>query len=446
MCNGKAVLVGVVTVSTLLISGCESWSTPAEPMASIDLRGVGAPASVLSSGQRHLRTLDEEFAWLAAEVVPGGFGGLFFDENQNLTIYLTDTSQRGAAVAALIPYLTARDLRLRGGRRVDLNNMRVLSGRYDFFQLNQWKDQLSAVFEIPAVTAVDVLEQENRLEVAVDDLAARPGVERKLAELGIPLEAVTVVRESLPPPTKFLFEEQRPLQGGWMAGTNQRCTLGPLADSGPGTTRRVLVASHCTYQLGLKTFDLFFQPYGGGFAFGEEDEDAGFWWGYPCPSGKYCRSSDAALVRIFDGVLWDFGYIARTRFPGTAEGSYEVDPYNPTFRITSWMGQPFWNQTLDKIGQRTGWTWGQVDKTCVNYPYAYDVTKVFLCQFRVIGGGAAAGDSGAPVFAVLGGDSIRLAGILWAGKSTAAQADSTYFVFSPMTGIEDDLGALRYHP
>jgi hypothetical protein len=48
-----------------------------------------------------------------------------------------------------------------------------------------------------------------------------------------------------------------------------------------------------------------------------------------------------------------------------------------------------------------------------------------------------AGDSGSPVFIGSGSSSVKLAGILWGGNTSG-----TTFVFSPMSGIERELGSL----
>ena len=54
-----------------------------------------------------------------------------------------------------------------------------------------------------------------------------------------------------------------------------------------------------------------------------------------------------------------------------------------------------------------------------------------------MGAGVGAGDSGSPVFNWSGtGNTVRLAGILWGGSG------NNLFVFSPMSGIEKELGAL----
>jgi hypothetical protein len=47
------------------------------------------------------------------------------------------------------------------------------------------------------------------------------------------------------------------------------------------------------------------------------------------------------------------------------------------------------------------------------------------------------GDSGSPVFRIDSGDNVTLLGNLWGGNSYG-----TLFVYSPLSGIEGELGAL----
>ena len=63
------------------------------------------------------------------------------------------------------------------------------------------------------------------------------------------------------------------------------------------------------------------------------------------------------------------------------------------------------------------------------------------CQDRVRAG-VAGGDSGSPVFRVLGnGGKVRLMGILWGGSVSG----EVTFVFSPMKNIHMELGDFQTH-
>jgi hypothetical protein len=80
-----------------------------------------------------------------------------------------------------------------------------------------------------------------------------------------------------------------------------------------------------------------------------------------------------------------------------------------------------------------------VINTCVNT--SVDGTNITqLCQTWVLAG-VAGGDSGSPVFRRQGTtNNVTLVGILWGGG--VLSDGSTLYVFSPISNIEMELGAL----
>jgi hypothetical protein len=96
---------------------------------------------------------------------------------------------------------------------------------------------------------------------------------------------------------------------------------------------------------------------------------------------------------------------------------------------------------LDKVGRTTGWTFGRVSASCVNVN-VLNTNITMLCQDivdRTSGTNMITdlGDSGSPVFRWSGGNTVSLAGVLWGGNQTGTQ-----WVFSAMSNIESELGAL----
>jgi hypothetical protein len=150
--------------------------------------------------------------------------------------------------------------------------------------------------------------------------------------------------------------------------------------------------------------------------------------------------SDAARVRYASGVSYDLGGIARTTARSLADGPITIDAANPFFNITSELS-PFQGLEVNKVGRTTGWTKSRIGNTCVGANVAGTNITLF-CQSRTIvglvPGVSRPGDSGSPVFYWTGGSNVALTGILWGGNSS-----NTSFVFSPMSGIEAELGALR---
>jgi len=160
-------------------------------------------------------------------------------------------------------------------------------------------------------------------------------------------------------------------------------------------------------------------------------------FGALCPSGRDdCRWSDAALVAYAGGVDWHKGAIARTISPDRWNGSRTLEG---TFWIGGKYNTPVVGQTLHKIGATTGWTYGEVDAVCVNYPFPPLETPYLMCQ-DLVNAGAWDGDSGSPVFLWVGGDDVELAGILWGGDPPGT-APGARFVFSRIGAIEEDFGA-----
>jgi hypothetical protein len=85
------------------------------------------------------------------------------------------------------------------------------------------------------------------------------------------------------------------------------------------------------------------------------------------------------------------------------------------------------------VGRTSGWTTGRVTNTCVIVGVnGTDIAQ--LCQ-NIVRARVRPGDSGAPVFK--GSSNVTLVGILWGGDDTGTQ-----FVYSPMTNVERELGAL----
>lgn len=159
-----------------------------------------------------------------------------------------------------------------------------------------------------------------------------------------------------------------------------------------------------------------------------------------CPAFELCRWSDAAFIRYDADVTRWQGRIARVPLGSIGLISHT----EPSFRISAESTGPATGMRLNKIGQSTGHTQGNVEQTCIDIPYNSNVT--LLCQASVRGTGLVAGigDSGAPVFQITNipepGD-VTLHGILW-GQSSI----SLYF-FSAIrpAGIQNvrDLGSLK---
>jgi hypothetical protein len=419
----------VVAVTLVALAACSDAPRPTDPGPSVT---VPTPNVALTdTAGLSAQGLDVDVA-TAARAVPG-FGGFFVDRGVP-TVWLTDANQRPQAQRALEPLARAHG--------IDLSTLAVRRADYDIGRLGGWFAKLSPeVLALPGVVYTDLDESTNRLVVAVEPGVTSMGVLGAAARLGVPAAAVTFKQVGAIHPLVTLRDRIRPVRGGLqlsIAGLGT-CTLGFNAFH--GSERSFITNSHCTNQQGGVDGTNFSQNIGAGSTniIGTEVEDP-FYFPYPiysaCPAGRVCRMSDAARANYKASVGSLLGRIARTTGPNN--GSLTIG--NPSsFTITSEAtGSSFVVGTpANKVGRTTGWTIGVVTGSCVHSNQAFsNITK--LCQ-TYVAAKSGPGDSGSPVFQLLsGGTNVRLLGILWGGPS-----DGSYFVFSPMKNIEQDLGALR---
>jgi hypothetical protein len=347
-----------------------------------------------------------------------GFGGFFFDAQGRPTVYLKHASERGNAERALAGYLRAQ--------RVDPAALQTRRGDYDWPQLERWFTMASAeVLARPGAVFVDADESANRVLIGVERGAT--GMARAAAaRLGIPAEAV-IVRET--EPIRFaatLRDRVRPVVGGLQINfPGFLCTLGFNAVANGQNS--FITNSHCTSTQGGTESTPYWQPTQtvDGVRIGTEVADPQYFRRNGCPGGRRCRFSDAARVRYASGIQFTLGSIARTSAPNN--NSLEI---TGSFSIAG-EGSASVGQTVNKVGRTTGWTQGRVSNTCVNTG-VQGSNIVQLCQ-TFVAAGVGSGDSGSPVFS--GTSSVTLVGILWGGSGNQ-------FVYSPISNIEQELGAL----
>ncbi|HET7322132.1 MAG TPA: hypothetical protein VFI96_06530, partial [Longimicrobiaceae bacterium] len=172
---------------TFVVTGChDEFPTPTSPNRGVEM----APAKALAPGPT--RPDEARLAHFAA-LIPG-FGGLSYGPDGELLVYLTDLAQSKAAEAALAQLA---DNSHAGGPKS--GTITIRQGRYDFFQLQGWRDHLTdPLLNIPGVASLDLDEGENRLTVGLADPSAQALAQEKLREFGIPLEAVAFVPMGYP--------------------------------------------------------------------------------------------------------------------------------------------------------------------------------------------------------------------------------------------------------
>lgn len=382
-----------------------------------------------------VQSLDDEFAELAKEV--RGFGGLYFDVNQEVVVYLTDLRERTSAATRLQAYAS----RKRGGGPSP--RIHYVHGDYSFPALKAWQERAAPLLSDPDLVFTDVDETRNRVRIGVKTLQKAATVRAALANIGIPERAVEIVIAEAAQFAYTLNEPVRPTLGGLkiLAGHSAKiCTLGFNARTASGVPSFVM-NSHCTDTQGGTEDTQLWQPAKSKLPFlhriGWEAADPVYTTGGSCPSGRRCRRSDAALATIINQQSWAFE-IARTTIEGTTSaGSTIVGQRLP---VVAEQGAPLAGALVRKTGRSSGSTRGTVVTTCMTYNV--DGTNVTLfCQY-VANGFADFGDSGSPVYTWSGvsGTGATLVGLLWGRTGSPIQ-----FFFSSLSNVEAELGPLTTH-
>ena len=405
-------------------------------------------------------TLDNQLVKVN-KVMPG-FGGMFFDDDGDLNVYLVNAEEglnpqalatQKVQVESAITSVFGSELLSQGaGRRDDLQGqalpkvaeLKILNAQYDVSQLSDWRLRANNVFDIPGVVFTDLDEANNRVRIGHEVTASMTQIEAELTKQGVPLEAVIFEETEPVQLTASLRSKVRPLRGGLQVESDTGifayglCTLGFNAHR--NGVAGFVTNSHCTKTQGGSEGTDFHQPNDplwGSNQVGDEIADPSYFTGGSCPTNRKCRFSDSAFVK-YNGSSYSMGLIARPTSWNT--GSLTISSSKPTLRITS-EDNPVYGTILDKIGRTTGWTYGKVTGTCITVDVG-NSNVTLLCQSNVsrLSGShkmSDSGDSGSPVFKWSSSGNVTLHGILWGGSN-----NHSVFWFSPMYLIERELGSL----
>ncbi len=406
-------LVGLVAGTVLLASACSDTDQPTSPSGQPTNPGLTPSA---------LQQPDDPIA--LARQVPG-FGGFYYDEQGNPTIYLKDVAVRATAERALQPFFSVRGM--------SASAMRVRKADFDWTELERWQGQASTqALAMRGTVYVDADETSNRVKIGVERGTSPAEVSAAIARLGVPASAV-VVQETEPiTQVATLQSKIRPVRGGVQINfPGFLCSLGFNANR--NGVRSFITASHCTNTQGGVEATPYWQPtqtIAPTKIATEVSDPAYFSNRSGCPANRKCRRSDASRAAYASGTTSALGKIARTTGPNN--NSLTI---SGNFRVTA-EGNPVVGQTANKVGRTTGWTRGAITATCVNVNVSGS-NITLLCQ-TIVSAGVAGGDSGSPVFRQpnSGSNSVTLLGILWGGSGNST------FVFSPISNIEQELGAL----
>ena len=410
-------------------------------------RAAAQQAPVLDMARPDLLTLDEQL--LAVAQQDPAFGGMFFNEEGRLTMYVQQSVlESTSGFERLAGMSLSVESTFRNNPLVEAaatQRMNVLPAQYSFIDLYGWSEAMkSSVLAIPGVVSTDIAEDKNRLRVGIEEPPVADQVREHLTSLGVPPEAVLIEVTARIGRLSTLRDKFRPVMGGIQVNFSYyACTLGFVAVR-VGITGMV-TNSHCTAVQGGGSGISFHQPviWGSKNRIALETVDPKYFRGGACPSGMRCRYSDSAFARIAHpsgpSVTTARGMIAR---PARLNS---VTLSTGRFRITSETRVPMLNEMVNKVGRTTGWSQGKVIGTCVDTGVS-GTDIVQLCQDWV-DANVDAGDSGSPVFRITNSPArhdVSLYGILWGGGRLPGYG--TVFVFSSLSGKNlqrrDELGGL----
>ncbi|MDP9351569.1 MAG: S1 family peptidase [Chloroflexota bacterium] len=475
----------VMPIVAGLLTGCEDGTSPAVR------DGAGAarqsnPAAVQHRGTRPSEELSNR---LAAQIP--GFGGVFLEEGRYLVLWVTDLP-RQERKAHEIARATFGSWRW-SGHLPGSPTIAVRQGQFTWNQLSAWRDRVEHLLpNVPDITSVDLEERRNRVVIGIAKRSTRAAVLRKLAEAGVPVEATILEEEPIMMSStdeeaadtvwddpaagsgscstssseisascisvgNHLHDMVRPIVGGlrieWQnpyRNASDHCTL--------GFTVRMLnhpdqfgfiTNSHCTGEQGGVHNRVFGQPYNyDPYRIGVEVIDPPYqkdWW-----DPNFYRGTDAAVAFVYanvDGYDQGFGRIAKPTTWGTngvEPGPLEIDPNQRTLPILRERA-PIEGDVVDKIGQRSGWTYGAIRQVCktrrqyIGYVPRYNrhtcETEAKLTNEF--------GDSGSPVFYWIWDGEIHLMGILHTRSSSIF---GTYGWWSPLSDMRVELGDFQTYP
>ena len=425
-------------VIALTIGACSDASEPTGPASQPALSEAASIASDPTPDQMAV-----------AAAVPG-FGGYFIDETGAPTVYLTDPAARPLAAQALAGFLADR-----GWSEADL---RVRPADYEYARLDAWyRDTRVDAFGVSGTILGDVDEANNRIRFGIASAAAATALRSVLTLAGVPASAVMIEQRAPIRPLVALTDQVRPLQGGLQinflhaAGVTTVsliCTLGFNAVSDGVSS--YITNSHCSQvEGGSETPTEYYQPLmdpdGDRMVNPEnliaiEAHDPHWFISLDCPFSPafQCRWSDASRAAYTPAAALEakLGRIAKTVRQSTSLDDIVLD-VDGFFTIKREQARGVVGEVAHKVGRTTGWTSGVTTETCVDV-IALGTTHIRLCQ-ELVAGVSNSGDSGSPAFRRAGGHNVVLLGVLWGGSVDEANPE---FVYSPMFGIERELGPL----
>lgn len=433
----KASLVAFVTCAAINVACSEPRTSP--PGA--DATESRTPADRLLVPAERLGGIEAHFAKIA-ESVPE-FAGYYY-EHGDLVVKLTDTS-KGPEVRDFTDAVAAR-----GRPPGDARQTVFRQAQHTFSDLRLYRDIVAAnAHERGGVRYIDLDEVSNRVIVAVRSLGSRLDLEARGRVAGIPDDAIqyVVVSGELAPDvgTALTHTDLKSRVDTVLGGvrgrhdSNLACTI--WVGAAQGTNKVHLTASHCDDDgFAENKNGTLYQPiFTANDAIGDEAKDPTSTctvplWADHNPGSTDCRWADAALYDASNLNRFQKGWVA---WVNNQSGGLDI-VHDSMNTISGEVGWPAVNDTVQMVGQTSGWRIGPVKRTCVMvflWPSAVEDYTLRCQEFALYT--AAGGDSGAPIFIDDGGLKKMIG--MHVGR-TPTPGDTS--IFSSMNNIEVDLGLL----
>lgn len=434
----------------LLAAACQAdFAQPDSASTRLELADRAAEALVV-----FLSAPNSDAAHLALSARLPALAGVYFEEGVTHVRLRSDASdqdrQLGLALEVRMAPLAQRAEE--GHGRFPVLSPEVPSqAAFTFVQLAGFRDGLLSILSEPHVNYLDIDERTNQVVVGISEGGDGAAMRRFAEARGVPLEALTLRPSKAFHQFATLQSEIRPVRGGMRIELNGGgfCSLGYAVFHNVRGETGFITNSHCTNINGGTEGTLFGQPNQGVFGLsriGVEQIDPFYFSNRSgCPPGRRCRFSDSAYARFNDPAAQARrGFVAApTTFCSlpTISCTLNLPSTSSEMRVTGSTGFPMLGSTFDKVGQATGWTFGQTTQTCftvniMNLSTGQDTGKTLICQ-DAVAAGAATGDSGAPVFE-WHGSTILATGLLWGGSGQE-------FGFSYIGQVNSELGSINYN-
>lgn len=378
--------------------------------------------------------------------------------DKNGAVFLTIS--KGADLEAAAQ--TAREAWLKAAGEAQAGNL----PHFDFNIVAVGADQLSKAYEemtdvltLKDVASLDLDEACGCIAVGViaDSAIARVAefaAQRRILKEWLRISVTQPIIRTLD-----LRDIYRPTMGGIQIENKNKaaCTLGLPVYSFARGSYGFLTASHCTEGIqGAMRGTSFYQSGGQVFGtdwIGDEALDLPMFdrtTDSACPPKRMCRRSDTAFAEYSNPQHYIVGRVTQpTTTCVTAGGKCSLGVARATddIRMVGAVSGLFAGTSVDKIGRTSGRTSGVITNTCARQnvfdrgPTGFvDTGITILCQYEVATT-SLPGDSGSPVFVSNAASGTGLfAGILWGGAF-----DGSSMVFSPISGIDGELGSFVYN-